>query len=143
MTSILNKVLTKKKEPEKEKLKKEVKGAKKDKEQVTQPIVKGSKEQLIQAYRVIKEPHITEKANFLAEQNKYVFKVFKQANKVEVKKAVEALYGVKVERVHMIHSAAKRRRLGRHEGWRQGLKKGFKKAVVTLKQGDKIELLPR
>jgi len=136
MTSILNKVLTKKKKPEKEETKKDTK-------QTTQPIIKSSKEQLIHAYQVIKEPHITEKANFLAEQNKYVFKVFKQANKVEVKKAVEALYGVKVERVHMIHLAAKRRRLGRHEGWRQGLKKGFKKAVVTLKQGDKIELLPR
>jgi len=132
MTSILNKVLNKKKEE----IKKDVKPAK-------QPIIKGSKEQLIQAYQIIKEPHITEKANFLAEQNKYVFKVFKQANKVEVKKAVEVLYGVKVERVNMIHLAAKRRRLGRHEGWRQGLKKGFKKAVVTLKQGDKIELLPR
>lgn len=136
MTSILNKVLAKKKGPEKEEAKKDVKP-------VSQPIIKGSKEQLIQAYQIIKEPHITEKANFLAEQNKYVFKVFKQANKVEVKKAVEVLYGVKVERVHMIHLAAKRRRLGRHEGWRQGLKKGFKKAIVTLKQGDKIELLPR
>jgi len=139
MTSILKKVLTKKKEPEKEVAKKEKKEVKK----TTQPIIKSSKEQLIHAYRVIKEPHITEKANFLAEQNKYVFKVFTQANKTEVRKAVEALYGVKVEKVHMIHSAAKRRRLGRHEGWRQGLRKGFKKAVVTLKQGDKIELLPR
>jgi len=136
MTSILSKVLTKKKEPEKKEVKKDVK-------QAAQPIIKSSKEQLIQAYQVIKEPHITEKANFLAEQDKYVFKVFKQANKTEVKKAIEALYGVKVERVHMIHSAAKRRRLGRHEGWRQGLKKGFKKAIVTLRQGDKIELLPR
>jgi len=139
MTSIFKKVLTKKKEPEKEVAKKEKKEVKK----TTQPIIKSSKEQLIHAYRVIKEPHITEKANFLAEQNKYVFKVFTQANKTEVRKAVEALYGVKVEKVHMIHSAAKRRRLGRHEGWRQGLRKGFKKAVVTLKQGDKIELLPR
>ena len=136
MTSILSKVLTKKKEPDKKEVKKDVK-------QAAQPIIKSSKEQLIQAYQVIKEPHITEKANFLAEQDKYVFKVFKQANKTEVKKAIEALYGVKVERVHMIHSAAKRRRLGRHEGWRQGLKKGFKKAIVTLRQGDKIELLPR
>lgn len=132
MTSILNKVLNKKKEE-----------IKKDSKPAKQPVIKGSKEQLIQAYQIIKEPHITEKASFLAEQNKYVFKVFKQANKVEVKKAVEVLYGVKVESVNMIHLAAKRRRLGRHEGWRQGLKKGFKKAVVTLKQGDKIELLPR
>ena len=56
-----------------------------------------------QAYRIIKEPHITEKASFLADQNRYVFKVSFKANKVEIKKVVEALYGVKVEKVHLIH----------------------------------------
>jgi len=94
-------------------------------------------------YKIIKEPHITEKAGILADQNKYVFKVYPRANKVEVKKAIEALYRVKVDKVHMVHSAPKKRRLGRHQGWRQGLKKGFKKAIVSLKKGDKIELLPR
>ena len=94
-------------------------------------------------YQIIREPHITEKATWLVDQNKYVFKVYPKANKVEVKKAIEALYGVKVEKVHMIHSAPKRRRLGRYQGWRGGLKKGFKKAIVTLKQGEKIELLAR
>jgi len=43
----------------------------------------------------------------------------------------------------MVHTAPKKRRLGRHQGWRHGLKKGFKKTIVTLKKGDKIELLPR
>jgi len=97
----------------------------------------------IEIYQVIKEPHITEKAGILADQNKYVFKVYPKANKVKVKKAVEALYGVKVEKVHIAHSAPKKRRLGKHQGWRHGLKKGFKKAIVSLKQGEKIELLPR
>ena len=95
------------------------------------------------AYRIIKEPHITEKASFLADQNKYVFRVYPKANKVEIKKIIEALYGVKVKKVHLIHSAPKKRRLGRREGWRHGLKKGFKKAIVTLVKGEKIELLPK
>ena len=96
-----------------------------------------------QAYRIIKEPHITEKAGFLADQNKYVFKVSSKANKVEIKKIIGALYGVKVEKVHLIHSAPKKRRLGRTEGWRHGLKRGFKKAIITLAKGEKIELLPK
>lgn len=99
--------------------------------------------QLVQAYRIIKEPHITEKATFLGEQNKYVFKIPPFANKIEVKKAIEALYGVKVKDVHLVHLPPKRRRLGRHEGWRGGLRKGFKKAIVTLAEGEKIELLPK
>ncbi len=96
-----------------------------------------------QAYGVVKEPHITEKATSLTDQNKYVFRISPKANKIEVKKAIEALYETKVARVHIIHSAAKKRRLGRTEGWRGGLKKGFKKAIVTLEKGEKIELLPR
>jgi len=95
------------------------------------------------AYRIIKEPHITEKATLLTDQNKYVFKVSFGANKVEVKKIIEALYSVKVKKVHLIHSAPKKRRLGRTEGWRHGLKKGFKKVIVTLAKGEKIELLPK
>lgn len=99
--------------------------------------------QIPQAYRLIREPQITEKATFLTSQNKYVFKVSPQANKVEVKKTVEALYGVKVVKVHLIHMPAKKRRLGRIQGWRGGLKKGFKKVIVTLASGEKIELLPK
>ncbi|MFH1460970.1 MAG: 50S ribosomal protein L23 [Patescibacteria group bacterium] len=104
---------------------------------------KADKKVVPRVYQIIKEPHITEKAGSLTDQNKYVFKVYSQANKKEIKKAVESLYKVEVERVNIIHSAAKQRRLGRYQGWRSGLKKGFKKAVVTLKSGDKIELLPR
>lgn len=98
------------------------------------------KEQVPGAYRIIRKPHITEKATFLAGQNKYIFKVSSEANKVEVKKIIEALYGVKVEKVNLIHMAPKKRRLGRTEGWRHGLKKGFKKAIATLAKGEKIEL---
>lgn len=95
------------------------------------------------AYNIIQEPCITEKASFLTEQNKYVFRVYPDANKSEIKKAVESIYDVKVEKVRIIRTSPKKRRLGRREGWRGGLKKGYKKAVVGLKKGDKIELMPR
>ncbi len=96
-----------------------------------------------QAYRLIKEPQITEKATSLAGQNKYVFKVLPRANKPEIKKTIEALYQVKVTKVNLIHLAGKKRRLGLSQGWRGGLKKGYKKAIITLAPGEKIELLAR
>ncbi len=97
----------------------------------------------VSAYNVIKEPCITEKASFLAEQNKYVFKVYPNVNKIEIRKAIELIYNTKVSNVRVIHSSPKKRRLGKHQGWRSGLKHGFKKAIVTLKKGEKIELLLR
>jgi large subunit ribosomal protein L23 len=100
------------------------------------------KKALVEAYQIIREPHITEKATYLGERNKYIFKIYPKANKIEVKKAIESLYPVKVEKVNIIHSAPKKRRLGKFDGWRQGLKKGYWKAVVTLKKGDKIEIIP-
>ncbi len=139
-----------KKKIKKEKIQRREKPSKKEKGIIDQKEV--SKKEKLQkvigkkvpgAYRIIKEPHITEKAGFLADQDKYVFKVYPKANKVEIKKIIEALYGVKVKKVHLIHSAPKKRRLGRSEGWRHGLKKGFKKAIITLAKGEKIELLPK
>ncbi|MEA2113716.1 MAG: 50S ribosomal protein L23 [Patescibacteria group bacterium] len=100
-----------------------------------------AKKQAERVYDIIREPHITEKASYLAEQNKYIFKVKPKANKTEIKKAVEALYETKVERVNITRAAAKKRRMGKTEGWRGGLKKGFKKAIITLKEGEKIEII--
>lgn len=91
------------------------------------------------AYRVLKEPHITEKATDSAKKNQYIFKVYPRANKTEIKMAVESLYGVEVTLVRIIKIPSKRRRLGRTEGWR----KGCKKAIVKIKKGQTIELLPR
>lgn len=88
---------------------------------------------------VLKSPHITEKAEDSADKNQYVFKVFQKASKVEIKKAVEQIYGVDVLKVRTIKVGKKPKRLARTAGW----KKGYKKAVVTLKQGQKIEILPR
>ena len=149
--ALLDKLKRKKKKEEvkqKDSVKSEEKKEKKDqkivKKKAEQTVAKKtSGKQIEEAYRIIKEPHITERANFLANQNQYVFKVYPRANKIEIKKAIEALYGVKAEKVRIIHSPAKKRRLGRFEGWRRGEKRGFKKAIVSLKEGDKIELMPK
>jgi len=107
------------------------------------PVLAINKSRVVKAYQVIKEPHITEKATDSIEQNKYVFKVFPKANKSEIKKAIKALYGAEAEKVNIVHLAPKKRRIGKYQGWRKGLKKGYKKAIVTLKQGEEIEILPR
>ncbi len=91
------------------------------------------------AYRVLGAPHVTEKATALTEENKYVFKVLPRTNKIEIKKAVEDLYGVDVVKVRIINVPKRRRRLGKQKGWR----KGYKKAIVKIKKGQKIEILPR
>jgi len=88
------------------------------------------------SYSIIREPHISEKATDLGQLNKYTFKVYANANKLEIKKSVEGIYGVNVLGVNMITIPHKKRRLGRTEGF----KKGFIKAVVTIKEGQKIEL---
>jgi len=80
-------------------------------------------------------PHVTEKATDLAASNQYVFKVFPDANKIEIKKAIENLYKVKVISVKVIKIAGKARRLGRGQGW----KKGYKKAIIKVRAGQKIE----
>jgi large subunit ribosomal protein L23 len=89
------------------------------------------------SYNIIREPHISEKASTLTELNQYTFKVTPGTNKSEIKKAVEGTYGVKVLSVNIIKIPNKKRRVGRTKGF----KKGYTKAVLKLKQGDKIEIL--
>lgn len=89
------------------------------------------------AYSVIKRPVVTEKGGLLAQQNKYLFKVHTSAGKTEIQKAVGALYNVTVKSVNVITVPRKKRVRGRVEGY----KSGFKKAVVTLKEGDKIDFI--
>lgn len=91
------------------------------------------------AYRVFKKPRVTEKATDLARQNKYVFEVFPGSNKPEIKKAVEGTYGVEVLGLNIIRIPSKKRRLGKTQGWR----KAYKKAIVRIKEGQRIEVLPR
>lgn len=91
-----------------------------------------------ETYKTLKEPRISEKATYLSDQGKYTFKVFPQANKIQIKKAVTNLYGVKVKNVKIISIKPKKRMLRGTEG----TKSGYKKAIVTLERGEKIEILP-
>lgn len=86
--------------------------------------------------RVITRPYMTEKAAMLAEKGTYVFVVAKTATKNEVTKAIQSTFGVTVTAVNMINAPERKVRLGRHEGQVPG----FKKAMVTLKKGDKIDI---
>lgn len=88
------------------------------------------------AYEILVKPLITEKASALGAINKYVFAVSPKTNKVEVKKAIRAVYNVDPIAVNISNFSGKRVRYGRTSG----VTKGWKKAVVTLKPGDKIEV---
>jgi len=86
---------------------------------------------------IIKRPIITEKSMLLVEeQNKYTFSVDKRANKIQVKQAVEELFNVKVLKVNVINSLPKKKRVGQHAGF----KPAVTKAIVTLAEGNKIEI---
>jgi large subunit ribosomal protein L23 len=90
----------------------------------------------LHAYGVIIRPLITEKAQILTGQNKYAFEVDQRANKLQVKEAVEVAFDVKVTAVNTCVMKGKVRRFGRTYTRRPD----WKKAVVTLAPGDKIEL---
>ncbi len=86
---------------------------------------------------VIKAPIITEKsANISADGKKVVFKVAKDTNKVQIRQAVESIFNVKVTNVNTVNVRAKKKRVGRYEG----TTKAYKKAVVTLAEGSKLDL---
>jgi large subunit ribosomal protein L23 len=104
---------------------------------VKAPAVKGKRTDF--AWGILKKAHITEKATDLTAENKYIFNVFPKKNKQEVKEAVEQIYGVDVLGVNMINIPPKKRRMGRLEG----VKPGYRKAIVQIKAGQKIELMPR
>lgn len=88
------------------------------------------------AEKILIEPWITEASTAAAELRKYVFKVSQGSVKTQIKKAIEDLYKVKIVSINTVNAPRKKRNYGRTSGW----KPGFKKAVVTLKEGDKIEL---
>lgn len=88
---------------------------------------------------ILEQAHITEKASRLAEGNQYVFQITPNANKNEVRKAVESYYNVKVIKVNIAKVPGKRHR--RAKGISQS--PDLRKAIVKIKEGQKIELLPR
>ena len=86
--------------------------------------------------QVLIKPVISEKSYEGIARNQYTFKVHKDAHKTQVRQAVEQQFDVKVERVNIVKVQPKPKRRGLH----RGTKPGWKKAVVQLKQGDKIEI---
>ncbi|MDO5026881.1 MAG: 50S ribosomal protein L23 [Tissierellia bacterium] len=85
-------------------------------------------------YDIVLSPIVTEKSMDLLNENKYTFRVAKDANKSEIKKAVEAIFdGVKVESVNTMNMLGKTKRVGMKVGKRID----WKKAIVTLKEGSK------
>lgn len=82
---------------------------------------------------IILAPVITEKAVAMLPEKKYTFRVDDRANKIEIAKAVEEIFGVKVAKVNTISMKGHLRRMGRHEGYTSD----WKKAVVTLKPDSK------
>lgn len=87
---------------------------------------------------LIIQPIVTEKATILLEQNKYVFDVQPKASKPDIKAAIENLFDVTVVKVNTSRPPRKKRRVGRFIGY----KPQYKRAIVTLQEGDSIALFP-
>ena len=85
---------------------------------------------------VLKKPVLTEKSLTLLQENKYTFDVDVNANKIEIRNAVEKMFNVKVESVNVMNVAAKTKRLGKYVGKTNRRRK----AIVTLKEGYSIDL---
>ncbi len=87
---------------------------------------------------LLKNPLITEKGTQGSSLGKYLFLVDKKATKPEIKKIVGAVYKVDVTAVNIVNVKSKKRRLGQT----LGVRPGYKKAIVTLKVGQKLDVLP-
>ena len=85
---------------------------------------------------IIIRPIISEHSYDLMEDNKYTFEVHKDANKIEIAKAIEAIFDVKVTKVNTLNVKPKPKRMR----YQEGKTRSWKKAIVTLKEGDTIEL---
>lgn len=97
---------------------------------------KPQKDDTKNAYRVLISPVVTEKATAHVSENKYEFEVADDTNKIEIKKAIKSVYGFEPLNVNIINVRGKRTISGRVRGKR----KNWKKAIVTLKKGEKIEI---
>jgi large subunit ribosomal protein L23 len=88
------------------------------------------------SHDVIKNMIRTEKGSGMMVNNKYLFRVTKEANKIEVKKAVEEIYKVKVDSVNIMNVRGKKKRVR----FREGMTSSWKKAIVTLEPDNRIEV---
>lgn len=92
----------------------------------------------LKATLLVKHPWITEKAHFLSQSGRYVFLIDKSANKPEIKKAIKSIYKVDPIKVNIVNIRGKTKRMGQKIGKRIG----YKKAIVELKAGQKIDVMP-
>lgn len=88
-------------------------------------------------YEVLKRPVITEKMTMLQELGKYAFEVAPEANKIQIKEAVETAFNVQVAAVNTMYVKPKKRRVGK----RWGMTPRWKKAIVTLAPGQRLDLI--
>ena len=86
---------------------------------------------------VLERPVVTEKATILRDRNTYTFRVDRRANKIQIRHAIESIFEVRVKSVRTLNVAGKPKRQGVH----QGCTSSWKKAYVTLRSGDSIELV--
>ncbi len=93
---------------------------------------------MTQMYDVLRNPVVTEKTMSLAENNQYVFDVLPRATKVSIKEAVEKIFNVKVESVQTLNRSGKAKRFKGVPGKRADMRR----AVVRLKEGQKLDVLP-
>lgn len=90
-------------------------------------------------FQILLGPHVTEKSMQGTSLNKYTFVVAPDANKIEIREAVQTVFKVKVDKVNTLRVKGKVRRRGRTSGHTAN----WKKAVVTLEEGQKIDLFER
>ncbi|MFZ4630236.1 MAG: 50S ribosomal protein L23 [Bacteroidia bacterium] len=89
---------------------------------------------------ILKKPVVTEKMTLLTEKHQqYAFRVDRRANKIQIRTAVESMYGVTVESVNTMRYAGDARSRSTKAGIQRGRTDSFKKAIVTLKAGDSID----
>ena len=88
------------------------------------------------ARQIIDSPLISERSYDLASQRKYTFRVDKRATKPQIRQAIEEIFNVGVTAVNTMNMQGKMKR----QGWTRGRRADWKKAIVTLKEGDKIEM---
>lgn len=121
------------------KVEKKIEPKKKEIKEVAKKENIGAKSTRFFGHDVIVFPRVTEKSHNISHLRQYAFNVRKTANKDLVRKAVEHIYNVKVEKVRIANIPAKKRRMGKVVG----KKSGYKKAIVTLKEGFNIEIMPQ
>lgn len=107
-----------------------------DEKIVSKKARKDARDMKSNAWKVLEEPLNTEKTTFLSESGKYVFSVAPRLNSTEIAKSIEEVYGVNVRRVNIINVKGKKVNFGRTSG----KQKDWKKAIVTLEKGEKINI---